>query len=106
MSNVLKAIKKLKPEEKINIFYNDKEYELKAYAGYKDKVEYSIWSAKGFQGMNVEKITSKYITLYDYNMMAQRSTYKMPVNEIIIKTKDIPGFEGTLDTLNKLTIIK
>jgi hypothetical protein len=106
MSNVLKAIKKLKPEEKINIFYNDKEYELKAYAGYKNKVEYSIWSAKGFQGMNVEKITSKYITLYDYNLFNVRSTYKIPVNEIIIKTKDIPGFEGTLEALNEITILK
>ncbi len=106
MSNVLKTIKNLKPEEKINIFYNDKEYELKAYPGYKDKVEYSIWSAQGFQGMNVEKITSKYITLYDYNMMSQRSSYKMPINKITIKTKDIPGFEGTLEALNELTIIK
>ena len=106
MSNVLKTIKNLKPEEKINIFYNDKEYELKAYAGYKDKVEYSIWSAKLFQGMNVEKITSKYITLYDYNMMSQRTSYKMSVSEIRIKTKDIPGFEGTLEALDELTIIK
>ena len=106
MSNVLKTIKNLKPEEKINIFYNDKEYELRAYPGYKDKVEYSIWSAQGFQGMNVEKITKKYISLYDYNLFNVRSTYKIPVNEITIKTKDIPGFEGTLEALDELTIIK
>ena len=33
-------------------------------------------------GMNVEKITKKYISLYDYNLFNVRSTYKIPVNEI------------------------
>jgi hypothetical protein len=106
MSILSKKIKSLNDGESFNFIYKDKEYELKAYPGYKDKVEYSIWSAQGFQGMNVEKITSKYITLYDYNMMSQRSSYKMPINKITIKTKDIPGFEGTLEALNELTIIK
>jgi hypothetical protein len=30
----------------------------------------------------------------------------MSINKIIIKTKDIPGFEGTLEALDELTIIK
>ena len=30
----------------------------------------------------VEKITKKYISLYDYNLFNVRSTYKIPVNEI------------------------
>jgi hypothetical protein len=82
MSNVLKEIKNLKVGENIVITYNDKKYELKAYEGFKGEIDYSVWTIKGFGGMNVEKITSKYITLYDYNMMSQRSTYKMAVNKI------------------------
>lgn len=82
MSSVLKEIKKLKVGENIVITYNDKKYELKAYEGFKGEIDYSVWTVKGFGGMNVDKITSKYITLYDYNMMSQRSTYKMAINKI------------------------
>ena len=82
MSNVLKSIKNLKVGENIVITYNDKKYEFKAYEGYKGGIDYSVWVLKGFGGMNVEKITSKYITLYDYNMMSQKSTYKMAINKI------------------------
>ncbi len=108
MSNVLKTIKNLKPEEKINIFYNDKEYEFCCYSYSDEKKHYSVRDASSFlgAGMNVEKITKKYISLYDYNLFNVRSTYKIPVNEITIKTKDIPGFEGTLEALNELTILK
>ena len=82
MSNVLKEIKNLKVGESIVITYNDKKYELKAYEGFKGEINYSVWVVKGFGGMNVDKITPKYITLYDYNMMSQRSTYKMAINKI------------------------
>ena len=82
MSNVLKEIKNLKVGENIVITYNDKKYELRAYEGFKGEIDYSVWAIKGFGGMNVDKITPKYITLYDYNMMSQRSTYKMAINKI------------------------
>ena len=35
-----------------------------------------------YYSMNVEKITDKYITLYSYDMMSQRSTYKMAIDLI------------------------
>ena len=82
MSSVLKSIKNLKVGENIVITYNDKKYELKAYEGFKGEIDYSVWAIKGFGGMNVGKITPKYITLYDYNMMSQRSTYKMALSKI------------------------
>lgn len=82
MSNVLKSIKNLKVGENIVITYNDKKYEFKAYEGYKGEIDYSVWAVQGYGGMNVLKITSKYITLYTYDMMSQRSTYKMAVNKI------------------------
>ena len=42
-------------------------------------------------------------------MMSQRSTYKMAIDEIelVVEAKtDIPGFEGTMEALDELTIIK
>tara|TARA_B100002019_G_scaffold181088_1_gene156352 strand:- start:440 stop:697 length:258 start_codon:yes stop_codon:yes gene_type:complete len=82
MSNVLKSIKNLKVGENIVITYNDKKYELKAYQGYGSEIDYSVWAIDGYGGMNVGKITSKYITLYTYDMMSQRSTYKMALNKV------------------------
>ena len=82
MSNVLKEIQKLKVGENIVITYKDKQYELKAYEGFQGEIDYSVWTVKGYGGMNVLKITSKYITLYTYDMMSQRSTYKMALDKI------------------------
>jgi hypothetical protein len=42
---------------------------------------YSV-AKNSFNSMNVEKITDKYITLYSYDMMSQRSTYKMAIDLI------------------------
>ena len=60
------------------------------------------------RGMNITKIGPTCITLYEYNMLGKKSVGKINYKDITIlkKTKDIPGFEGTLDTLNELTIIK
>ena len=59
--------------------------------------------------MNVDKITKQYVTLYDYNMMSQRTTYKMAIDEmelVVEETVDIPGFEGTKEALNNLSIFQ
>ena len=108
MSILSKKIKNLNDGESFNFIYRDKEYEFCCYSYSDEKKHYSVRDASSFlgAGMNVEKITKKYISLYDYNLFNIRSTYKIPVNEITIKTKDIPGFEGTLEALNELTIIK
>jgi len=60
------------------------------------------------QGMNVTKLGPTCITLYTYDMLGKKSVGKINYKDITIlkETKDIPGFEGTLDALNELTIIK
>jgi len=88
MSILSKKIKSLNDGESFNFIYRDKEYEFYCYS-YSDliKKHYSVRDASSFLGggMNVEKITKKYISLYDYNLFNVRSTYKIPVNEIKIK---------------------
>ena len=108
MSILSKKIKSLNDGESFTFIYKDKEYEFCCYSYSNEKKHYSVRDASSFlgAGMNVEKITKKYISLYDYNLFNVRSTYKIPVSEIRIKTKDIPGFEGTIEALNELTIIK
>ena len=84
MSEVIKSIESLKVKESISIIYNGTSFILKAYSGYKEKINYSIWKISGIGGMNVDKITNKYITLYDYNMMGQKTSYKMEISKISI----------------------
>ena len=108
MSILSKKIKSLNDGESFNFIYKDKEYEFCCYSYSNEKKHYSVRDASSFlgAGMNVEKTTKKYISLYDYNLFCVRSTYKIPVNEITLKIKDIPGFEGTMEGLNELTIRK
>ena len=60
------------------------------------------------RGMNVTKLGPTCITLYDYNMLGKKTVGKINYKDITIlkETKDIPGFEGTLEALNELTILK
>ena len=38
--------------------------------------------------MNVDKVTKQYITVYDYNLFSQRTTFKIPLPEItLVDTK-------------------
>lgn len=82
-----KKIKSLNDGESFNFIYRDKEYEFCCYSYSDEKKHYSVREARHFlgSGMNVEKITKKYISLYDYNLFSVKSTYKIPVNEIKIK---------------------
>tara|TARA_R110000803_G_C11891379_1_gene310983 strand:+ start:532 stop:789 length:258 start_codon:yes stop_codon:yes gene_type:complete len=84
MSGVIKKIKNLKNEESLNFVYNDKTYRLKAYNSYDNKTDYSVWGGNGISGMNVSKISKKYISLYSYDMMSTRTIYKMSIDKISI----------------------
>ena len=86
MSILSKKIKSLNDGESFNFNYKDKKYEFCCYSYSDEKKHYSVRDASSFldAGMNVEKITKKYISLYDYNLFLVRSTYKIPVNEIEI----------------------
>tara|TARA_R110001632_G_scaffold60622_3_gene146886 strand:+ start:641 stop:991 length:351 start_codon:yes stop_codon:yes gene_type:complete len=59
-------------------------------------------------GMNINKLGPTCITLYTFDMLGKRTTGKINYKDITIlkETKDIPGFEGTLDALNEITILK
>ena len=70
---------------KMEFKYKDTEYIIscwnKEYGGRK---EYSV-NRKGaliLPGMNIEKITAKYLTLYNFDMMSNKTTYKMALEEI------------------------
>lgn len=90
--------------------YKFKEYKFKCF----DKSErfgdsFSVSNRIFHSSMNVDKITKQYVTLYDYNMMSQRTTYKMAIDEmelVVEETVDIPGFEGTKEALNNLSIFQ
>jgi len=60
------------------------------------------------RGMNVTKLGPTCITLYDFNMLGKKTVGKINYKDITIlnEVKDIPGFEGTLEALNEITIIK
>ena len=61
-------------------------------------------------GMNVNKWGPTCVTLYTFNMLSKKSTGKIKYDDVTIleeeKPKDIPGFEGTREALDELTIIK
>ena len=85
MSNLSKKIKNLKEGDKFIFAYGDKDYEFYCYS-YSENYgpSFSIHESGSFLGrsMNVDKITNKYITVYDYNLFKVRSTYKIPINKI------------------------
>ena len=58
------------------------------------------------RGMNVTKLGPTCITLYDYNMLGKKTVGKINYKDVTIlnETKDIPGFEGTLEALDSITI--
>lgn len=81
-----KKIKSLKKEgDKFIFTYGDKDYEFYCHSISESYgPSFSIHEANSFMGrsMNVEKVTKKYITLYDYNLFKVRSTFKIPVSKI------------------------
>ena len=74
-STVLKAINGLKEDQELSIQYKGKTYIVSAYSYYKDKIAYSVWS--GLKGMNVDKVGKTSLTLYSYDMMSTKTTYRM-----------------------------
>ena len=89
MSILSEKIKELKKEgDKFIFTYNGKDYEFYLHSTSENfGNSFSIHEANSFLGrsMNVDKVTKKYITLYDYNLFKVRSTFKIPVNSIEIK---------------------
>jgi len=61
-------------------------------------------------GMNVNKWGPTCVTLYSFDMLSNKTTGKIKYKDVTIleetKPKDIPGFEGTMEALDELSIIK
>jgi hypothetical protein len=70
-------------EETTHFEYKGKKYTLYklVYGTENNKVTYSVWGV--YHSMNINKITSRYISLYTFDMMDQKSTYKMALEEMI-----------------------
>ena len=85
-SKTLKAkVESLKNEgDKFSFTFKDSVFTLKCWNTDFEKYDersYSV-SKNPFDSMNVEKITDKYISLYAFDMMSQKSTFKMAIDLI------------------------
>jgi hypothetical protein len=77
--NVIEAITSLPKDGELKVIYGKdrsgkpKEYKIRAYEAYGNKMSYSIWS--GIDGMNIDKIGRTTMKGYSYDMMSQKTTY-------------------------------
>jgi hypothetical protein len=63
------------------------------------------------KSMNVSSITKQGLMMYDFDMLGNKLTAKIKWENVELGNtldvpKDIPGFEGTKDALNNLSIFK
>jgi len=71
-------------DSEMKITYNGQAFKIRCYADYKGEKSYAIFEDNVFgKGMNVSKITSRYISLYTFDMMGTKTTYKMALDRII-----------------------
>jgi hypothetical protein len=70
-------------ESGIPFIYKGIEYKTYMFT-YSKETSYSIGRAELFGStMNIEKVTKRYISLYTYDMMNQRTQYKMSLEEMV-----------------------
>ena len=86
-SSVRKAILSLKADQDMAVVYGNKKFKIRAYKSYNDEMSYSVWN--GITGMNVSKVGRTSLSLYTYDMMSQKTTYRMSLLNI-----DVP--EGAI----------
>lgn len=79
-SSIRTQILALKDGESFKISYAGKEYKVSAYKAYNDEMSYSVWN--GINGMNVSKVGNTSLTLYTFDMMSQKTTYRMSLLDI------------------------
>ena len=80
---VLLEIKCLGDGDKMIFEYKGKEYKILCWESL-NELNYSVYPNDSYSlnGMNVDKISNKYISLYTYDMMGNISKYKMSLEEI------------------------
>ena len=82
-STLLKAINGLSDGQSVSIIYKGDTYAIRAYKDFNDRITYSVWD-KGFRGMNVSKVGKTSLALYSYDMMSQRTTYRLDLTQCSI----------------------
>ena len=83
---ILRDILSLKPDETISIIYKGDIYAIRAYRSFNSEGEdmsYSVWD-RGFRGMNVSKVGKTSLALYSYDMMSQKTTYRLDLSKCSI----------------------
>ena len=82
---VIEAITSLPKDGELKVIFGKdrsgqpKEFKIRAYEAYGNKMSYSIWS--GIDGMNIESIGRTTMKGYSYDMMSQRTNYTFPLYE-------------------------
>mgnify|MGYP001077672142 CR=1 FL=1 len=85
-STIYNAIKGLTEDKEMSIEYNGNTYTISAYSSYNDKMSYSVWN--GYRGMNVSKVGRTSLTLYSFDMMNQKTTYRLPLVQCSLLPED------------------
>ena len=70
-------VKSLKENQEMSFAYKGNRFKLKCYRCYNDEMSYSVWGK--MRGMNVSNVGVTSITLYDFNMMGQKTVYRMNI---------------------------
>jgi hypothetical protein len=74
-------------ESGIPFTYKGREYKTYMFT-YSKETSYSIGRAELFGStMNIDKVTKQYISLYSYDMMNQRTIYKMALAEMVFNVE-------------------
>jgi hypothetical protein len=74
-------------EERTPFTYKGKKYILHKFVWTND-TSYSIGGVEMYDStMNIGKTTKRYISLYTYDMMGQRTSYKMALSEMVFNVE-------------------
>jgi len=88
MSELKNKIKNLEKGKNLHFKYNEKIYEIRCYMIFEDGEQCLAINELNDklidESMNVESITDKYISLYSFDMMNQKTKYKININKIEI----------------------
>jgi len=74
------AILSMKVDDTLEFVYRGDKYKVSAYSSCNDEMSYSVWNS--FRGMNVNKVGRTSLSLYTYDMMSQKTTYRMSLLDI------------------------
>ena len=82
-----KLIEALQVNEEITFTFQNEEFTISRF----DERDNNVSGCSVTKGiswintMNIEKVTSKYITIYSFDMMGQKTTFKFPIDKLEFK---------------------